>query len=162
MEETTLDNLGDEQPQQRPVFLTVLCILTWVGSGIGFLGGLVGFFTNQAENYKEIINTPGAEDIMGTMASYEEYLFWTNLSNGIGILVAALCIFGAVFMYQLKKNGFYIYLGGCVLSTAISFLAMSHLMPSGLAWVGYITVILSTLVSVAFIIMYGVNLKHMK
>lgn len=131
-------------------------------SYLGRIRNWIFIFTNQAENYNEIINTPGAEDIIGTMASYEEYLFWTNLSNGLGMLVAVLCIFGAVLMYQLKKNGFYMYLGGCVLSTAISFLAMSHLMPSGLAWVGYITVILSTLVSVAFIIMYGVNLKHMK
>lgn len=39
MSETTLD-LEQEQPKKRPVFLTVLCILTWIGSGITVLSGL--------------------------------------------------------------------------------------------------------------------------
>ena len=29
----------------RPAFLTVLCILTWVGSGLGLIGGLFGLMS---------------------------------------------------------------------------------------------------------------------
>jgi len=161
MEETTLDGF-EEQPKKRPIFLTVICILTWVGSGIAFLSSLVGFFSNPNSDYNELANTPGTEELIGLMPPYEEFVLWSNVSNGVGFLVAIICIVGALLMFQLKKNGFFLYLAGCIISIVISFMAMSHLMPSGLAWAGYLAAALGAIISVAFIIMYAVNLKHMK
>ena len=42
-----LDN-SNLQFKDRPTFLTVLCILTFVGAGIGFLGAIYGLATIQS------------------------------------------------------------------------------------------------------------------
>lgn len=163
MSDTTID-LEQEQPQKRPVFLTVLCILTWVGSGIGFLSGLVGLFTLSAaqKTYGELERAAIQETMFGDMPSLEDYIFWTNVSNATTLLTGALCILGAILMFQLKKVGFFLYVGGCVIAIVVSLMSINVLMPSGLAGFGMIAVVLGAMVSVAFIIMYGVNLKHMK
>jgi len=162
MTDETLD-LHDDRPQKRPVFLTVICILTFVGSGIGFLssgfGLLATSFTEQ--NYRNLERAAQIQDLSG-LASFEDYMFWTKVSNGVGLLVAILCIIGAVLMMQLKKTGFYLYLFGSVLSVVISALAMKVLMPAGFEGIGVVTVVLGGLISAAFVIMYAVNLKHMK
>ncbi|GAB5418819.1 MAG: hypothetical protein Crog4KO_02010 [Crocinitomicaceae bacterium] len=158
---TTLDTGDQQQPQKRPVFLTVLCILTWVGSGFSLLSGLIGLITGPGEEYAEIMNTPDASGMLDGLASFEDFLFWSNVSNGVGIGVAILCILGAVFMFQQKKMGFFLYTGGSIIGVIIAAVAMNVLMPPMLAWVGYIMVVLSGVISAAFIIMYAVNLKHM-
>ncbi len=102
---TTLDTGDEQQPQKRPVFLTVLCILTWVGSGYSLLTGAYGLLTDPRDEYNEIMNTPDPTGLLDGMAPYEDFLFWSNVGNGVGLLVAILCILGAVFMFQQKKNG---------------------------------------------------------
>ena len=158
---TTLDSTENEQPKKRPVFLTVLCILTWIGSGIGLLSGMVSFITGPADDYSELANTPDPSGMLDGIAPYEDFVMWSNVSNGIGILVAALCIVGAILMFKLNKIGFFLYLAGCIISVAVTAMAMNVLMPPMLAWVGVLTVVLGALISAAFIIMYAVNLKHM-
>ena len=45
-----MENLDEVnvQSKARPTFLTVLCILTFVGAGIGFLGAVYGLATIQS------------------------------------------------------------------------------------------------------------------
>lgn len=164
MTDTTLDTTELNAPKKRPVFLTVLCILTWVGSGLGFLGGLMSLtvLNGASETFANLERTSRVNTEFGTMPSLEEYIFWTNLQNITALLVAGLCIFGAILMWQLKKTGFFLYLAGCVISLVVSIMAIGVLMPSGLAGFGMIAVVIGGLISAAFIIMYAVNLKHMK
>jgi hypothetical protein len=45
--EDVLDiNEFNTAPAKRPVFLTVLCILTYVGTGIGLISVLIAFSSN--------------------------------------------------------------------------------------------------------------------
>ncbi len=161
MEETTLDAVDQQKPKKRPVFITVLCILTWVGSGIALIQSLVGLASNPTAELEEFKNTPGA-DVVFEQGFLDDFIFWSNISNWVAILVSIMCIVGAILMFQLKKNGFYLYVAGCVISAVVSFMAISYLMPKEFAWIGQIAVVFSVLISVAFIIMYAVNLKHMK
>ena len=45
MEET---NTGAAMPAKRPTFLTVLCILSFVGVAFSLIGGIMNYFTYSA------------------------------------------------------------------------------------------------------------------
>jgi hypothetical protein len=74
---------------------------------------------------------------------------------GISLLLTLLSLLGAFMMFKLKKNGFYIY-------TFANLFAL--LVP--LALIDFSATMFMTAISgiftIAFIIMYAVNLKHMK
>lgn len=169
-------NVGGEN--KRPTFLTVLCILTFVGSGLGLLGGLLGLVG------------VGALSSMSSVAG--DSLLWV----GVGLVSSALCLFGAIQMFGLKKMGFTLYLAGSALAIiagivstisatsrtnsalntirdansqyggmdADSIEAMNQFsnaasgMASGMIWAG---TIFSILITVAFVLMYNANRKHL-
>lgn len=174
-ENENLDSVGSTQQKGRPTFLTVLCILTFVGSGLGLLGGLFGLL--------------GLGFLSSLSASVEGDMLWAV----IALVSSALCLFGAIQMWGLKKIGFSLYLVGSVLaivtyimnavnasSRMASFTdsmnkyssqmsnevaAQNELasnavgsVASGFAWGG---AIFYSLVTVAFIIMYNANRKHL-
>lgn len=91
----TMTNETTTTNNARPSFLTVLCILTFIGSGLGLLGGLlglvgVGFLSKML---------PGAAAGGMTIASI------------IGIIASAGKLFGAMQMWKLKLQGLWIYIG---------------------------------------------------
>lgn len=163
---------------ERPVFLTVLCILTWVGSGSGFIIALTNIFTvNRISNTfnnadvsfndlaKEMDNMPKtgepgeefgrafAKDIISSMDTAMEWMPTINLVN---IGVCALCILAAFMMWNLKKTGFYIY----TFSTIVAITMPLILMGGNL--LGAVSAIGSGFFGILFVILYGVNLKHMR
>ena len=73
---------------------------------------------------------------------------------GVGILGAVLCLIGAIMMWKQKKTGFYIYVVGEIVPPIISMVLV------GMGGMGALGV-LGFIVPIAFIIMYGVNLKHL-
>jgi hypothetical protein len=64
--------------KKRPMFLTVLCVLTFIGSGIGLFNGLMGMLGATFLN----LFTP-----LGDV-----------LAQSLAIFAAALCLFGAFQM----------------------------------------------------------------
>lgn len=119
-----------QQTNQRPTFLTVLCILTFIGSGLGLLFGLIGLFA------------------AGALESLTQYLpvgVDSGLLKSIILLVLmAASLYGAIQMWNLKKLGFYIYAGANVVLLVLGFSIWS--------------LIFTTL----FIVLYGLNLKHLE
>lgn len=107
-------------------------------------------------------------EVMGDVGSsvgvnLEDSYKWTKVSNYLNLLGNALCLGGALLMFKLKKIGYYIYIPGQVLPVVGSFLAVNSVLGGGMfAGFGYIALIFGSLFSIAFIIMYGLNLKHMK
>lgn len=154
---------------KRPSFLTVLCILTFIGSGLGLIGGLLGLIGTSA---------------LGMFAPQG-----TMIVQIIGLLAAGLCLFGAIKMWGLFKQGFMLYVAGAVLSiigavisamTIKSYLAettnvlegiegmsdefsssMSNMaadMATSAAWTG---VAIAVVINVLFVILYNANRKHL-
>jgi hypothetical protein len=74
----------------------------------------------------------------------------------IGIIGAVVALVGSVMMWKLKKMGFYVY----VIAEIAPVVAMAVLL-GGTAFSGA-TAIMSMILPVAFVVMYGLNLKHMK
>lgn len=125
------------ETQKRPGFITVLCILTFIGSGLGILGGilmLVGSGMLAGSSFGSLLGAAA-----GGGALYGGLILAGNLA----------CLFGAIQMWKLKKMGFYIYIAGSLIGI-IAPIAIGAGFNVG-----------SVIFPVAFMVMYGINLKHM-
>lgn len=161
--------------KKRPAFLLVLCILTFIASGFGVIMGLVNLTgVNDVESTfrNASVGNPEAQaifeniDIAG-MQSIQ------NTVNIIALIASVLCLAGALIMFKMKKIGFLPYVLGQVAAIYSAYLSvsliekMSEVMPVAamgdmMSMVGGATMIFSVIIAIAFIIMYGVNLKHLK
>lgn len=133
-----LDNAGQESAK-RPTLLTVLCILTFIGSGLSLLVFLLatvafGVVSGMMESI------PG----MSALTSGGIAFF------AISLILSAVSLYGAIQMWKLKKMGYYMYAGASVIAfilpiamLGIPFNAM------GIVWLA------------VFLGLYGMNLKHM-
>lgn len=154
-----LDLLDDkvQTESKRPVFLTVLCILTFVGAGFGIIAALIGMlaFGTLEDSTAELNDLGGPVDFGNAYR-------WMKISYLLSLAGSVLCLVGALFMWRLKKFGFFIYVPGQVLPLIGSFLTVNSMFGGGiLAGFGMITIVFSALFPLAFIIMYGLNLKYM-
>ena len=154
----------------RPAFITVLCILTFVGTGLGLMSALWSFFTiGQTQRLYETFDGLGNMSDSGGMG---EFYRWTKITIYLNLLGNILCLVAAILMWNLKKIGYFLYIPGQVIPLIGSFMvfsAMSNMASNAIgstggifASFGMIGFIFGALFPIAFIIMYGVNLKHMK
>lgn len=148
---------------KRPQFLTVLCILTYVGSGLAIFAGIIGILmmgametlTSNLSDMSDLSNTTGPD--------LENMYRWTKISQILALIGAVLCLVGALVMWNLKKNGFYIYVFGQIIPLIGSFMTMNSVFSSSpFAGFGVFAMIIGSMFPLAFIIMYGINLKHME
>jgi hypothetical protein len=156
----TLDNSAVEA--KRPTFLTVLCVLTFIGSGWGAISALA--FQDAG------------------VSAYASYYYWVVLVLNLGTL------FGALQMWKLKKTGLFIwtacevigvilmwvvvkgYLSSLMSGTAVSGTEMGAEMENALNNAGSTVVqgamnmvlIIGSLFPAVFIILYWLNAKHLK
>ena len=142
MAEAPTVDATEQKPQEegRPTFLTVLCILTFIGSGLTALFLLIGLLFSGAAS-GVLSSIPGMGDIGGFGIGY--FL--------ITLLFALASLYGALMMWQLKKMGFYLYSGANVL---VLFVPM--VMAAGKFSV------FGLVITALFIVLYGLNLKHLK
>ncbi|MDA3894097.1 MAG: hypothetical protein PF517_20755 [Salinivirgaceae bacterium] len=87
------------QKEEKPQFLTVLCILTFIGSGFGLIAGTVFIFA-----YDWIL-----EFVKNGPMAGEFNL--TRIDLIIGLVISAGSLVGALLMINLKRIGFFIYAG---------------------------------------------------
>ena len=174
-EQTELKNMENpfEEQQnklQRPTFLLVLCILTFIGSGWGTLSNLFSVFTAgltdssmQMEHYSSMLNgmDQGAgsavlSDILNsTMASLQATFVHAREIAVVSLVLSVISLLGAILMFQLRRLGFYLY-------TAAQILAL-FVLPYFAGFSMYVGMVMffSGLISLLFIILYAVNLKYM-
>jgi hypothetical protein len=133
---------------QRPTFLTVLCILTWIGCGLGLIGNLMSM---------------AGASLFGSLGGK----FMTYY--GIQTICVILCLIGSIQMWKMKKTGFYIYTAGELLPLALSYILFADLIKAtatlggkGVASAMAAGGIIGALIPIAFVVMYFVNTKDMK
>ena len=164
----TLDASWDEPvAPKRPVFLTVLCILTFVSCGITLLTSIYGIAvsSNTDELFKMAGSMPQSGNKMfdGIANVAAEYSKWTTISYYLAFGNCVLCFAGSLLMWKLRKPGFFIYTFGQILPF-ISLFGL-YTVVKDVPFLGVVTIlsgIFGALFSIAFVIMYGVNLKHMR
>lgn len=151
-------------PAKRPKFLTVLCILSFVGIGISLVSGIISYFSYSAlANAGGLLNGIGAGvkdgekigESMNALASAMgmDYGKWALVALIQAILNIPI-LFGVIMMWKQKKVGFYIY---------APFEIIQPVMPIifGLGLVGGLSAIVSLIFAIVFVVLYALNLKHM-
>lgn len=153
-----LDSSKSEVDGKRPVFLTVLCILTFVGSGLGLIYALFMLITlSMAENLWSGMNQVGDFDqILGN------YYRWMKITVVLVIAGCLLCIIGSILMMTLRKLGYYLYIIGELLPFFGFFMLMNSIPGTRMDGPSLVFTIILLIFPLAFIIMYGLNLKHMR
>ncbi len=145
LNELTPGPLPETKPQ-RPTLLTVLCILTFVGSGMNLFSSLViaGFydvFIEIAQAFSAKFNIPGIDLLLEMKPVY-------FLVTGL-LYIGSLA--GAILMLLMKKTGFHVYTVSQILLILAPMYFM-HLPGPGLP---------EMLFSGLFIFLYSMNLKYM-
>ncbi len=160
----------NQGPKKRPVFLTVLCILTFVGSGFSLLSSVYGLAAQKTVE-EMTSEMEKAQAAMGQSNVFIDAIAenavdihkWTILGNYLGLGSAILGLAGALLMWKLRKSGFFIYVAGQIppfFTLFGMYSAMKDIPFMGFAMV--IGAIFAAIFSVGFVIMYGLNLKHMR
>jgi hypothetical protein len=150
-------------PAKRPTFLTVLCILSFIAAGFAIIGYITAITLMGAAT--AVVSA--ADDAMeaasdSLSASYSEMSAAMDqaMSSGpsmgltwayviIGFVCTLVGLYGVIKMWKLKKVGFYMYTGASVVS-----------MIMGIVYSGF--GVMAVIFPIAFIVMYGLNLKHME
>src|SRR5688572_22500 len=117
--ETTTDNFLAEEPvaPRRPTMLTVLVILTWIWCGISFIQTVyeAAFPTSQEEKYAKVEQLREQQpDMAEKMEKSIEAQSSINpmLPTSVNLIAVGLSAFGAFMMWNLKRKGFWVYVGG--------------------------------------------------
>ena len=142
-----LENDNTMEPVKRPKILSVLCILTFISSGLGILSciitpltaDMVKEYMMNAPNYDE---TQMAERLKVIEAGWGYFL--------LTLVLVAGSLIGAIMMWKLKKNGFHFY----AFSNLALLFVPTLVLGITISWV-------SIILSVAFIGIYAMHLKLM-
>ena len=159
-------NSGENRtPEKKPVFLKVLCILTFVGSGLGLLTAVFGLLGSgmSEESFRmsqRLLSDSPFDDFMSV--DFEEMIRWQRYGALANLVGSILCLTGAFLMWNLKKVGYYLYIPGWIIPVTVGAIGMQYIMSGWLANFGVFGVVVNVLFAAAFIIMYGVNYKHLK
>lgn len=154
MEQQTQTTPGTEAAK-RPVFLTVLCILSFIAAGLAALGyitviTLMGAVTAGASALEGMSGEAGsAGAAMSEAMSHGPSAGLTWAYIGVGFVTMLVSLFGVIKMWKLQKVGYFIYVGASVVS-----------MIMGIIYSGF--GVMGVIFPVLFIVLYGLNLKHMK
>lgn len=151
----------------RNTFLTVLCILTFIGSGYGLYKAVTGYFTADAT---ASVMSEAKSKVDDQMEGKEQPAFVKGMMNNvfsamsadnirkssiISLLGNILTLIGAILMWGLRKAGYYSYIAGTVV------LIVGPLILFGGGLVGLMGSGFTAIIGIAFIVMYGVNSKYM-
>ena len=143
-----MSKTNENESVERPGFLTTLCILTFIGSGLGALGGIIGLVGSSAL----ATLVPAGSGVVSSVA---------------GLIASGLCLFGAIQMWGLKKQGYMLYLVGCIIAIIMPFVNM-FIIPDlgifeGAAKTSMLTGALTGLaINAPFIVLYTQNKKHLR
>ncbi|MCF2442714.1 hypothetical protein L0657_02005 [Dyadobacter sp. CY345] len=157
-------------PTPRPTVLTVLCILT-------FLSSISGLWTQSerlwnpgvvADKTRELFQSarekleeqPSQADTKTVDRLLESVIQRTTpdmirKSAVIMLIFESLTLYAAYLMWNLKKLGFYLYLGGMVVAFLGSVLVIG-------GWLGVVTGLAGIFFSSIMCIIYAFNLKYLE
>lgn len=148
MEET---NNTSVETAKRPTFLTVLCILSFIAAGISIIGLIIGMGAKGAIASTDI-DLNAAMEAQGApseaMSQMNAAFGWPNLIASIVLTIVSLV--GVIMMWKLQKKGFFVYAAASVLGLIVPLIF------------GVSFSVFGAIIAILFIVLYGLNLKHLK
>jgi len=157
---------------QRPKFLKVLCILSFIACGIMLVLGIFGL-KNLFSSVEELASDENMQRLQEiSEASYDSAvaaLQYKDINAIFGFLTPALSLLAVIMMWNLKKAGFVLYVFAEILPYVLvafttgmdTFNAMSAGMENMKAVIN-VVIALVIIFDIGFIVMYALNLKYMK
>lgn len=141
----------EPKPVARPLQLTVMCILSFVGGGLMLLSNLVYSFS-----YDMISSMVQNNEIPKSFSSIKESLEITLAAGRgffiVGTILNIASLTGAIMMWNLLKKGFHIYtIAQILLIISILYFVKGQGFPTG-----------ELLLSGVFVSFYAINMKAMK
>jgi hypothetical protein len=152
---------NNETGRRVPGFLKVLCILSFTGVGIALIMGIYNLLTlgstlAQLKSSMDTLKSLGSS-LGNGLDNYANSLIHYGTLYYIIIIVASLiCLTGVMMMWKLRKSGYYIYILGEIAPAVAAYALLG-----GYGALGTALMIMGIVFPVAFIIMYGLNLKHL-
>ena len=159
----------ENQTSVRPTFLTVLCVLTLVWNAYKFYGAIPNTFTPEkvmankeqanemiTEMLSKYMSDKDLEKIEESQAETAKLFEERNLvlSGGMSLISSLLLMLGAIWMWGLRKKGFWVYIAGNI----VGILAPIIIFGGQIGWsVG----VMSFIASAIFTGLYAVNLKFL-
>lgn len=162
----------NQQPAERPTFLKVLCILSFISIGLSFifsLGSVFGGPQSEEEMVAQKVELleaneelrdngmDGFADMMEQMTRMNESInanFY--MASVVSILALLIGFYGVFSMWQGKKLGFHLYIVYSLISVGQLYLFVSP------ADIPSIAIIFNLIVAGVFILLYSRNLYWMK
>jgi hypothetical protein len=150
------ENVENQGAAKRPAFLTVLCILSFIAAGISIIGLAIGSaakgVVDSAGGLGEMQGMEGLgastdPAVTDALAKAEAAFSWPSMIGAI--LLTIIGLIGVIKMWKLQKQGYYIYTGAAVVG-----LILPVVLGAGFS-------VFSLIITAAFVVMYGLNLKHM-
>jgi len=150
----------------RPLFLTILCVITFIGSIAGIIINVKGYFNANTEvenitsgkakaSLKKLFsldNSSSAELVRIGNLNVENYKKFS-----IGCIASSiLCLVGTILIFKLKRTGFYSFTLGTFFNLITHFL----LFGDNFGAMGFS--IIAALAGFVFVILFGMNLKYME
>lgn len=161
-----------QQDEKRPVFLLVLCILTFINTGFSFIAGLIVLLTGptssermldtkvQMASQADQMKSLGMEGLATMFDKLYKITEATNkhhyLVNFSNIAIMLIGAFGAYLMLTGKRLGFHVYIiYSLIASSQLYFFVSAEYIPT-------ILIVFNLLFSGLWIFLYSRNLKWMK
>jgi hypothetical protein len=165
MPEEIINSTGAKK--SRPLFLTILCVLTLIGSVVGIIVHTMGYFNSEAK--VGLIKSGNSKTQLKNLFSGDKAananevikVGNVNVENyekfSIGCIASyILCLVGSVLIFKLKRTGFYSFTLGTFFNLIAHFLLFGD--NFGVMDIS----ILAALGGLVLIILYGMNLKYME
>ncbi len=162
---------------KRPTLLTVLCILTFIGSSYTILGSLYSYkqahvlsanISNAMEKRRDSVNindsvkTKNKKHESGKMRGFMKGMEKVYDENNMrtkaiaDIITALFTLGGAILMWRGKKFGYFLYILGILIGISIPFfLYGNNLMAVGISSFG-------SFFGLIFIALYSLNLSYFR
>ena len=165
MENLTLDQQPDTKTMTGTI--KVLTILTFIGCGLAFISAVWSLYSSgksmeqnailqeQADQISESGNEVAAGMIMQSIDMMRKQYENRYLLLIVNLLATGLCLFGALEMRKMRKNGFYLWLTGELLPIIITVAII------GFNLMGGMVLAASLLFAGVFIVLYALQLKNM-
>ncbi|MDI1355933.1 MAG: hypothetical protein PSX36_13510 [bacterium] len=142
---------------ERPQFLKILCILSFVGCGLMILlysiGSMsLGLNEQMISSFwaKAIESNPQLEDL-DPVVFFHEF----GMVCVYGLIATIFSLIGVIMMWRLEKIGFFIY---AIAELSTNFFSMNMGNAQDKSYAG---TIFAVIIDLVFIVLYFQNLKHM-
>jgi len=167
-----MEVMEEMEQKPMPVFLKVLCILTFISTGFGLLGVLMGLLKGpdsasaleqNSVALVKLANQAREDGMIGIAHMFDQIIDMSYHINEhyygnmlLSLFMVGTGIAGATLMWKGRRLGFHAYIAYCFLSAFGIYLFVPF------DSVPLISPILGGIISLIFIFMYSRNLHWLK